>query len=102
MTSGAEFDQPPEVGGLLENSNRMPPKLKILCKSGESWPPGPENSTSLSPGRSIESPRRIASHAVTQGSTLITNDLKHFSSVSGLKVELINGSIRAQIQETKS
>ena len=30
----------------------------------------------------------IASHAVSQGSTLITNSLKHFSSVSGLKVEV--------------
>jgi tRNA(fMet)-specific endonuclease VapC len=30
----------------------------------------------------------IASHAVSQGSTLITNNLKHFSSVSGLKVEV--------------
>ena len=30
----------------------------------------------------------IASHAVSQGSTLITNDLKHFSSVSGLNVEV--------------
>ena len=30
----------------------------------------------------------IASHAVSQGSTLITNNLKHFSSVSGLKIEL--------------
>jgi tRNA(fMet)-specific endonuclease VapC len=30
----------------------------------------------------------IASHAVSQCSTLITNNLKHFSSVSGLKVEV--------------
>lgn len=30
----------------------------------------------------------IASHAVSQGSTLVTNNLKHFSSVSGLKVEV--------------
>jgi tRNA(fMet)-specific endonuclease VapC len=30
----------------------------------------------------------IASHAVSQGSTLITNNLKHFPSVSGLKVEV--------------
>jgi tRNA(fMet)-specific endonuclease VapC len=30
----------------------------------------------------------IASHAVSQGMTLVTNNLKHFSSVPGLKVEL--------------
>lgn len=30
----------------------------------------------------------IASHAVSQGSTLVTNNVKHFSSVSGLKVEV--------------
>jgi tRNA(fMet)-specific endonuclease VapC len=30
----------------------------------------------------------IASHAVSQGSTLVTNNLKHFSSVSGLNVEV--------------
>ncbi len=30
----------------------------------------------------------IASHAVSQGSTLVTNNRKHFSSVSGLKVEV--------------
>lgn len=30
----------------------------------------------------------IASHAASKGSTLITNNLKHFSSVSGLKVEV--------------
>ena len=30
----------------------------------------------------------IASHAVSQGSTLVTNNLKHFSSVSGLHVEV--------------
>jgi tRNA(fMet)-specific endonuclease VapC len=30
----------------------------------------------------------IASHAVSQGSTLITNSLKHFSGVSGLKVDV--------------
>jgi tRNA(fMet)-specific endonuclease VapC len=30
----------------------------------------------------------IASHAVSQSSTLVTNNLKHFSSVSGLKVEV--------------
>jgi tRNA(fMet)-specific endonuclease VapC len=32
----------------------------------------------------------IASHAVSQGMTLVTNDLKHFSSVPGLKVEVWN------------
>src|SRR6267142_4424487 len=30
----------------------------------------------------------IASHAVSQGMTLITNNLKHFSNVPGLKVEV--------------
>jgi tRNA(fMet)-specific endonuclease VapC len=30
----------------------------------------------------------IASHAVSQGLTLVTNNLKHFSSVAGLKVEV--------------
>jgi tRNA(fMet)-specific endonuclease VapC len=30
----------------------------------------------------------IASHAVSQGMTLVTNNLKHFSSVPGLKVEV--------------
>lgn len=30
----------------------------------------------------------IASHAVCQGSTLVTNNLKHFSSVSGLMLEV--------------
>jgi tRNA(fMet)-specific endonuclease VapC len=30
----------------------------------------------------------IASHAVSQGLTLVTNNLKHFSSVTGLKVEV--------------
>ena len=30
----------------------------------------------------------IASHAVSQGMTVVTNNLKHFSNVSGLKVEL--------------
>jgi tRNA(fMet)-specific endonuclease VapC len=30
----------------------------------------------------------IASHAVSQGMTLVTNNLKHFSSVPGLKVEM--------------
>jgi tRNA(fMet)-specific endonuclease VapC len=30
----------------------------------------------------------IASHAVSQGITLVTNNLKHFSSVPGLKVEV--------------
>ena len=30
----------------------------------------------------------IASHAVSQGMTLVTNNLKHFLSVPGLKVEL--------------
>jgi len=30
----------------------------------------------------------IASHAVSQGMTVITNNLKHFSKVPGLKVEL--------------
>jgi tRNA(fMet)-specific endonuclease VapC len=30
----------------------------------------------------------IASHAVSQGMTLVTNNLKHFSSVRGLKVEV--------------
>ncbi len=30
----------------------------------------------------------IASHAVSQGMTLVTNNLKHFSNVSGLKVEV--------------
>jgi tRNA(fMet)-specific endonuclease VapC len=32
----------------------------------------------------------IASHAVSQGMTLVTNNLKHFSSVPGLKVEVWN------------
>jgi tRNA(fMet)-specific endonuclease VapC len=30
----------------------------------------------------------IASHAVSQGMTLVTNNLKHFSNVSDLKVEV--------------
>jgi len=30
----------------------------------------------------------IASHAVSQGMTAVTNNLKHFSSVPGLKVEV--------------
>jgi tRNA(fMet)-specific endonuclease VapC len=30
----------------------------------------------------------IASHAISQGMTLVTNNLKHFSNVPGLKVEL--------------
>jgi tRNA(fMet)-specific endonuclease VapC len=30
----------------------------------------------------------IASHAVSQGVTLVTNNLKHFSSVPGLRVEV--------------
>jgi tRNA(fMet)-specific endonuclease VapC len=30
----------------------------------------------------------IASHAVSQGMTVVTNNLKHFSNVPGLKVEL--------------
>jgi tRNA(fMet)-specific endonuclease VapC len=30
----------------------------------------------------------IASHAVSQGMVLVTNNLKHFSNVSGLKVEV--------------
>jgi tRNA(fMet)-specific endonuclease VapC len=30
----------------------------------------------------------IASHAVSQGMTLVTNSLKHFSNVPGLKVEV--------------
>jgi tRNA(fMet)-specific endonuclease VapC len=30
----------------------------------------------------------IASHAVSQGVTLVTNNIKHFSSVPGLKVEV--------------
>jgi tRNA(fMet)-specific endonuclease VapC len=30
----------------------------------------------------------IASHAVSQGMTLVTNNLRHFSSVPGLKVEV--------------
>jgi len=30
----------------------------------------------------------IASHAVSQGMTLVTNNLKHFSNVPGLKVEV--------------
>jgi tRNA(fMet)-specific endonuclease VapC len=30
----------------------------------------------------------IASHAVSQGMTLVTNNLKHFSSVPGLRVEV--------------
>jgi tRNA(fMet)-specific endonuclease VapC len=30
----------------------------------------------------------IASHAVSQGSTLVTNNIKQFSIVSGLKVEV--------------
>jgi tRNA(fMet)-specific endonuclease VapC len=30
----------------------------------------------------------IASHAVSQGLTLVSNNLKHFSSVAGLKVEV--------------
>jgi predicted nucleic acid-binding protein len=30
----------------------------------------------------------IASHAVSQGLTLVTNDVKHFSNVPGLKVEV--------------
>jgi tRNA(fMet)-specific endonuclease VapC len=32
----------------------------------------------------------IASHAVSQGMTMVTNNLKHFSSVPGLKVEVWN------------
>ena len=32
----------------------------------------------------------IASHAVSQGMTLVTNNLKHFSTVPGLKVEVWN------------
>jgi tRNA(fMet)-specific endonuclease VapC len=32
----------------------------------------------------------IASHAVSQGMTLVTNSLKHFSTVPGLKVEIWN------------
>jgi tRNA(fMet)-specific endonuclease VapC len=32
----------------------------------------------------------IASHAVSQGMPLVTNNLKHFSNVSGLKVEVWN------------
>jgi tRNA(fMet)-specific endonuclease VapC len=32
----------------------------------------------------------IASHAVSQGMTLVTNNLKHFSTVAGLKVEVWN------------
>ena len=32
----------------------------------------------------------IAAHAVSQGSTLVTNNMKHFSIVSGLNVELWN------------
>jgi tRNA(fMet)-specific endonuclease VapC len=30
----------------------------------------------------------IASHAVSQGMTVVTNNLKHFSHVPGLKVEV--------------
>jgi tRNA(fMet)-specific endonuclease VapC len=30
----------------------------------------------------------IASHAVSQGMTVVTNNLKHFSNVPGLNVEL--------------
>jgi tRNA(fMet)-specific endonuclease VapC len=30
----------------------------------------------------------IASHAVSQGMTVVTNNVKHFSTVPGLKVEL--------------
>jgi tRNA(fMet)-specific endonuclease VapC len=30
----------------------------------------------------------IASHAVSQGMTLVTNNIKHFSNVPGLKVEV--------------
>jgi tRNA(fMet)-specific endonuclease VapC len=30
----------------------------------------------------------IASHAVAQGMALVTNNLRHFSSVPGLKVEV--------------
>jgi len=30
----------------------------------------------------------IAAHAVSQGMTVVTNNLKHFSKVPGLKVEL--------------
>ncbi len=30
----------------------------------------------------------IASHAVSHGMTLVTNNIKHFSSVAGLKVEV--------------
>jgi tRNA(fMet)-specific endonuclease VapC len=30
----------------------------------------------------------IAAHAVSQGMTLVTNNIKHFSSVAGLKVEV--------------
>jgi tRNA(fMet)-specific endonuclease VapC len=30
----------------------------------------------------------IASHAVSQGMTLVTNNLKHFSNIPGLKVEV--------------
>ena len=32
----------------------------------------------------------IASHAVSQGMTLVTNNLKHFSIVPGLNVEVWN------------
>ncbi len=32
----------------------------------------------------------IASHAVSQGVTLVTNNLKHFSLVPGLKIEVWN------------
>jgi tRNA(fMet)-specific endonuclease VapC len=30
----------------------------------------------------------VASHAVSQGMTVVTNNLKHFSNVPGLKVEV--------------
>jgi predicted nucleic acid-binding protein len=30
----------------------------------------------------------IASHAVSQGVTLVNNNIKHFSNVPGLKVEV--------------
>lgn len=32
----------------------------------------------------------IASHAVSQGMTLVTNNIRHFSQVAGLKVEVWN------------
>ena len=39
----------------------------------------------------------IASHAVSQGMTLVTNNIRHFSSVPGLKVLFTTGYTRNAI-----